>query len=55
MLPCSCSLPPNPNKGGKARKVIFYRDSYLPLGRLQMLPCSCSLPPSPKKGGKASK
>ena len=60
--PCSCSLPPSPKKGGKARlrpcmaaKVIFYRVSNLPPGRLQMLPCSCSLPPNPKKGGKARK
>ena len=61
MLPCSCSLPPSPKKGGKARfqpwlrpymaaKVIFYRVSKLPPGSPQMLPCSCSLPPSPQKG-----
>ena len=36
-----------------AAKVMFYRVSNLPPGRLQMPPCSCSLPPTPKKGGKA--
>ena len=43
------SAPSNRLRPFVAAKIMFYRVSNLPTGRLQIPPCSCSLPASPKK------